>query len=201
MFKKNIHANKISVVYKTGGILMLLDFLDKIPDKRRRQGKQYKLGHIILFSILAILSGADGYASITRFIEEYFYKLDEIFDMGWVKAPHYNTVKGILNNINTQALENAFREYTLALEKHSKKKDYKHFAIDGKVIRKSFNNIKDKKSIQILSIFAVDKELIFAHKEIEEKSNEIPVAQKLIEELGLTGCIFTMDALHCQKNT
>jgi len=27
------------------------------------------------------------------------------------------------------------------------------------------------------------------HQEIKEKSNEIPVAQKLIEELGLSGCM------------
>lgn len=179
---------------------MLLEYLKKIPDKRRGQGKQYQLGYIILFSILAILSGADGYASITRFMDEYFYKLDQIFDMGWVRSPHVNTVKGILKSIDTRELENIFREYTLILGKRIKKLEYRHFAIDGKVVRKSFDNIKDKKALQILSIFAVDKELIFAHKEIDEKSNEIPAAQKLIEELGLSGCIFTMDALHCQKN-
>ena len=33
------------------------------------------------------------------------------------------------------------------------------------------------------------------------KTNEIPTAQKLIEALGLTDCIFTFDALHCQEKT
>jgi predicted transposase YbfD/YdcC len=33
-----------------------------------------------------------------------------------------------------------------------------------------------------------------------DKSHEIPAAQQLIQELNLTGCLFTLDALHAQKN-
>ena len=40
-----------------------------------------------------------------------------------------------------------------------------------------------------------------AHEEIATKTNEIPTAQGLLEALGLTGCIFTFDALHCQEMT
>src|ERR1019366_7821172 len=51
---------------------------------------------------------------------------------------------------------------------------------------------------QILSAFATDTAL--AHIEIDEKSNEIPAAQKLLEELGVADRIVTLDAMHCQKN-
>jgi hypothetical protein len=179
---------------------MLLEYLNKIPDKRRGQGKQYQLGYVILFAIFAILAGANGYAGITRFIEEYFYKLDDIFDMGWVRAPHNNTLKGILKSVDTQELEKAFREYTKSLVNSDKSLKSNHFAIDGKTLRKSFDNMKDQKSLHMLSIFAIDSKLIFAHKEVDEKSNEIPAAQKLIGEMGFEGCIFTLDAMHCQKN-
>ncbi len=37
---------------------MLKSFLSKIKDHRRKQGRRYELEHILLFSILAILSGA-----------------------------------------------------------------------------------------------------------------------------------------------
>ena len=43
--------------------------------------------------------------------------------------------------------------------------------------------------------------IILAHEKIEEKSNEIPAAQKMIRELGLRDCIFTLDAVHCQEKT
>ena len=42
--------------------------------------------------------------------------------------------------------------------------------------------------------------IVLAHTEIEDKSNEIPAAQQMIRELGLTGVVFTADAMHCQKN-
>ena len=34
---------------------------------------------------------------------------------------------------------------------------------------------------------------------IPEKSNEIPAAQKLLEDLDVSGHIVTLDAMHCQK--
>ncbi|MBC8264740.1 MAG: transposase family protein, partial [Anaerolineales bacterium] len=40
---------------------MLQSFLFKIKDHRRKQGRRYQLGHILLFSIFAILSGATSY--------------------------------------------------------------------------------------------------------------------------------------------
>ena len=53
---------------------------------------------------------------------------------------------------------------------------------------------------QALSAFASEAAILLAHSEIDVKSNEIPAAQRMIAELGLTGVLFTADALHCQKN-
>ncbi len=39
-----------------------------------------------------------------------------------------------------------------------------------------------------------------SHLEVDEKSNEIPAAQAMIEALALEGRLFTLDAMHCQKN-
>jgi hypothetical protein len=51
----------------------------------------------------------------------------------------------------------------------------------------------------VLSAFAVNTALVLAHIEIDEKSNEIPAVQKLLEELDVAGHIVTCDAMHCQK--
>ena len=46
-----------------------------------------------------------------------------------------------------------------------------------------------------------DTAFVLAHVDIAEKSNEIPVAQVLLAELGIAvGAIVTLDAMHCQKN-
>ena len=42
--------------------------------------------------------------------------------------------------------------------------------------------------------------LVLGQEAVDEKSNEIPAVQKLLEELDLAGHIVTCDAMHCQKN-
>ena len=46
-----------------------------------------------------------------------------------------------------------------------------------------------KKATQILSVFATDGRIILAHVDIDDKTNEIPVAQALITELKLEDCL------------
>jgi hypothetical protein len=73
-------------------------------------------------------------------------------------------------------------------------------ALDGKALKKSFDAFNDAKARQVLSAFATDSALVLAHIEIDEKSNEIPAAQKLFEEIDLANRVVTLDAMHCQKN-
>jgi predicted transposase YbfD/YdcC len=74
-------------------------------------------------------------------------------------------------------------------------------SFDGKVLRGSFDHFKDQKAIQVLSAFMPGCCIILAHEEITRKTNEIPTAQELIQELGLSDCIFTFDAINCQEKT
>src|SRR5512139_2757962 len=76
-------------------------------------------------------------------------------------------------------------------------------ALDGKTLRGSFDRFQDQRAIQILSALTTDRTLILGHVLIGTagKSHEIPAAQQLINELGLSGRLFTLDALHCQKNS
>jgi len=44
--------------------MSLLEILQNIPDKRRKQGQKYDLAHLLFYSILSILCGANSYAGI-----------------------------------------------------------------------------------------------------------------------------------------
>ena len=75
-------------------------------------------------------------------------------------------------------------------------------ALDGKTWRGSFDRFQDQKALQMLSALPTDRPLILGPVLIGAagKSHEIPAAQQLINELGLTGRLFTLDALHCQNS-
>jgi len=131
--------------------------LATIPDPRRAEGKLYQLSHVLLFSILAIVSGANSYRGIRTFIKVHRRKLNKAFKISWKRSPAHTAIRYILQGLTAADVE------------------------------------------QVLSAFAVDTALVLAHIEIDDKSNEIPAVQKLLEELDVAGLIVTCDAMHCQK--
>jgi hypothetical protein len=116
------------------------------------------------------------------------------------RAPAYTSVRGILQGLDEAELEQAFRGHAEGLDHTCGASPSRFVAIDGKTLRGSFDAFADRKAAHVLSAFAVDHRIILAHEVVEEKSNEIPAVQTLIETLGLTGRVFTIDAMHCQKN-
>ena len=72
-------------------------------------------------------------------------------------------------------------------------------AVDGKTLRGSFDRLHDRPAAHVLSAFASDAALILAHQEVAAAPDEVPAVTGLIAELGLSGVLFTADALHCQK--
>ena len=179
---------------------MLQSFLFTIEDHRRKQGLRYQQGHILLLSILAILSGATSYRKISQFIVKHYVDLDEVFALSWKRMPAYTTIRDIIQRTNGAELEKSFRAYSSELGDQEQNKVKVFVGCDGKVLRGSFDHFHDQRAIQILSAFTSQENIILAHEEIGVKTNEIPVAQQLMKKLGLTGCVFTFDALPCQKN-
>jgi hypothetical protein len=168
---------------------MLQSFLLKIKDHRRKQGQRYQLEHILFFSVLAILSNATSYRKVHIFIKSHYETLDKTFGLNWKHLPAYTTIRAIIQGTSSDDIEQSFREYSTFLAQSNLEKRFVSF--DGKVLRGSFDHFQDQKAIQVLSAFIPGCRIILAHEEIARKTNEIPTAQELILELGLSDYIFT----------
>lgn len=180
----------------------LLDVLADVPDPRRAEGKLYKLPHVLLFSILAIVTGCNSYRGIVTFIDVHRHRLNAAFSLKWRRAPAHTAIRYILQGLDPVALEVIFRRHAALLQAARATPGQGSIALDGKTLRGSFDKFRDRTAAQVLSAFATDTALVLAHVDITEKSNEIPAAQTLLAELGVAdGAIVTLDALHCQKNT
>jgi DDE_Tnp_1-associated len=92
-----------------------LSLLSEIPDPRRGQGKLYKLPHVLLFSILAIVSGATSYRGICTFIKVHRSKLNRVFKTGWKRAPAYTAIRYILQGLKAEDVEKVFRAHAAGL--------------------------------------------------------------------------------------
>ena len=178
----------------------LLDLLAEVPDPRRAQGQKYQLPYVLLFSILAIVTGCNSCRGIVTFIDVHRLRLNTAFGLKWRRAPAHTAVRYILQGLDPAAVETSFRRHAALLQAARATPEPGSIALDGKTLRGSFDNFHERAAIQVLSAFATDTALVLAHIDISEKSNEIPAAQTLLAELGIPGGAFvTLDALHCQK--
>lgn len=179
----------------------LASCLAAIPDRRRAEGKIYNQAGVILFSIIAMLSGARSYRQIHSLIRARLALLNAAFpEAALRRTPAYTSIRGILQQLDPNEVERAFRCHAEGLDRAGADGPSRFIAIDGKTLRQSFDAFADRKAAHVLSAFAIDHQIILAHEVIDEKSNEIPAAQALIAAMGLSGRVFTLDAMHCQKN-
>ena len=173
-----------------------------IPDHRRAQARRYDLSHFLLVCILGILSGAHSYRRLEVFMNIHFDRLKDLLPAleKWKRPPGFTTIRTIIHGVDGKELEQAFRKYSQKLAAQGKQEGRQFIGLDGKVLRGSFDHFEDKAAVQLFSAFLTGTDIILAHEEIlEQKTNEIPIAQALIPAIGLTGVVYTSDALHCQK--
>ena len=179
----------------------LLDILEEVPDARRAGGRVYKLPHVLLFAILAIVTGSNPYRGIATFIAVHRRGLNAASGLAWKRAPAHTAIRYILKGLDPAAVEAGFRRHAARLQAARATPGRGSIALDGKTLRGSFDHFQDRAAAQVLSAFATDTALVLAHADIADKSNEIPAAQALLAELGVAGgAIVTLDALHCQEN-
>lgn len=185
--------------------MVLLDLLGDVKDPRRAQGQRYKLPPLLLSIVLSVLCGATSFRKMAVYMAVQRDRLNQLWGTQWKDTPSYGAIRDFLAALDEQALETVLRRHACCLadatETVAVETGMRCIALDGKALRGSANRLEGGRARQIVSAFAQADRLVLAQCEIEEKTNEIPVVQELIAELGLSDCLFTADALHCQKNT
>lgn len=178
--------------------MTILEILSSIPDVRRGQGQRYDLPNFLFISIIAMLCGARTHKEIGLFIHEHFISLKKILSLKWKQSPKKTMINDTLSNLSIAGLEAGFRNYS---KKLLGQKEAVIPSLDGKTLRGSYDNKNGEKALHLLMAFCTHNKLILGHIDVtKDKTNEIPVAQRLIAELGLPeGSVYTLDAMHCQK--
>ena len=79
-----VPCNSLLATYTAHGVAMapfssFVDLLTEIEDPRRAEGKLYRLPHVVLFAILAMVAGANSYRTIHSFIDVHIARLREAF--------------------------------------------------------------------------------------------------------------------------
>ena len=175
----------------------LLEAFQGLPDYRQVKITKNNPGEILLLSLMAILSGAEGFADIAEWMRVRKRQIEKLLGKHF-SVPAYTTIRNVFLKSDIREILKLQREWIEQIG-DSRGEVLTIVAADGKTMRGSANKAFNEKARHIVSLFLPEGKLNLAHTQVDEKSNEIPALIDLLEDLNLEGCIITMDAMHTQK--
>ena len=167
----------------------LMEHISIIPDYRQTWKVKHKLSDILLLTIYAVVSGAEGWEDIEDFGETHpdFLKQYGDFENG---IPVHDTIA-------RAKFHESFINWML--DYHSSD-DKDVIAIDGKIHRHSYDKSRRKGAIHVISAFSTMHSLVIGQIKTDKKSNEITAIPELLNMLDIKGKIIKTDAMGCQKD-
>jgi predicted transposase YbfD/YdcC len=178
-------------------IIDLHDEFSQLTDVRCSSGKRHELGLVVTIATLGMMNGYDGFNAISDFITRYNYELISIFRPKKDRLPSLSTIRRVMNNVDFDELCMIFARWANT-NVEIQVGDWISF--DGKAIKGTIPDQKYKFT-NLISMFSVKLKQVISMEKVDEKSNEIPKAQKLIENNSLSNVTYIADAMHCQKKT
>jgi predicted transposase YbfD/YdcC len=167
-----------------------------LKDPRMERTRYHNLMDIVVIAICAVICGADGWLDIAAY---------GVAKAGWLKTfldlphgiPSHDTFRRVFCLLDPRAFLQCFQHWIDAL---SAGLGIKRIAIDGKVVRRSFDRATGKAALHLVSAWATEQHLVLGQVAVDSKSNEITAIPKLLELLDVSGAIVTIDAMGCQKD-
>jgi predicted transposase YbfD/YdcC len=176
--------------------ICIVDYFEDLEDPRVfTLNKRHQLLDIVTISILAVLSGAEGWADIFTWAQAREAWLSTFLKLPF-GLPSKDCIRRVISRIKPEQFRTCFLNWTSALCEAT---DGQIIAIDGKTLRHSFDNRSGKKALHLVSAWAFENHLLLGQEAVDQKSNEITAIPKLLEILELTGAIVTIDAMGCQR--
>jgi predicted transposase YbfD/YdcC len=177
-----------------GETIAFLDHFRSLPDPRQRGKVIYPLDEVLLLCLLAVLAGAESFVEIARFGTQKLALLRRFraFADG---TPSHDQLGDIFATLDAEKFQHCFVAWVASLTGAPAGV----IAIDGKTVRRSYQEKGRKAALHMVSAFAARQRLVLGQVKVAEKSNEIVAIPKLLDMLAIDGAIVTIDAMGCQR--
>ncbi len=167
---------------------------DGLDDPRSGNAALHDFHEILAIAMCAVLCGGQGSVDMGLFA-----KSKEPFLRGFLRlengVPSHDTFSRVFRMLDPERFRAAFQRFMAGFSKQCEGV----VAIDGKVLRRSFDKASGKSPLHMVSAWGCEQRLVLAQIATDAKSNEITAVPKLLEMLKLKGTIVTTDALNCQR--
>ena len=165
-----------------------------LEDPRNGNAGLHDFHELLMIALCATLCGGQSAVAMARFAEA-----KESFLRGFLKLEHglpsHDTFSRLFRQLDPAQFGAAFQRFMARFGDAVRGV----VAIDGKVLRRSFDRASDTSALRMVSAWGCEQRLVLAQVATDAKSNEITAVPKLLAMLSLKGTIVTADALNCQR--
>jgi predicted transposase YbfD/YdcC len=174
-----------------------IDYFAELADPRQQDRCDHKLIDILFIAICAVICGADGFTDMEEFGMAKETWLRQFLELP-NGIPSHDTFGRVLARLNPKAFQQCFLDWVRAVAVIT---DQEIVPIDGKKLRRSHDKANGQRAIELVSAWTRANRLMLGQIKVAADSNEITAVPLLLRLLALKGCIVTLDALHCQRDT
>src|SRR6202140_3986487 len=165
-----------------------------LEDPRTGNAGLHDFHELLMIALCTVLCGGQGAVDMALFA-----KAKEPFLRGFLKLanglPSHDTFSRLFRQLDPAQFGAAFQRFMAGFCEQVEGV----VAIDGKVLRRSFDRASGKSPLHMVSAWGCEQRMVLAQIATDAKSNEITAVPKLLEMLRLKGTIVTADALNCQR--
>ena len=165
-----------------------------LEDPRTGNAGLHDFHELLLIALCAVLSGGQGATHMAAFAAA-----KEPFLRSFLKLEHgipsHDTFSRLFRHLDPERFRDCFQRFMGRFAEACQGV----VAVDGKVLRRSFDKASGKSALHMVSAWGCAQRLVLAQIDTDDKSNEITAVPKLLAMLSLNGTIVTADALNCQR--
>jgi len=172
------------------------EFFSDLHDPRQSAKIAYPLFDILFLTVCAVIGGCEGWEDIEDFGQAHsrWFQDKGLFPNG---LPVHDTIARVISSLDPEQFQLCFLKWMQAVNSSAKGQ---LIAIDGKVLRSSYNRDDRQSTIHMVSAFASANGMVLGQVKTDAKSNEITAIPELLALLDITGCLISIDAMGCQTD-
>ena len=201
MFEKiNIDFDKLN----NKGIKDMINIIKRQDDTRYQPNVRHKIEDIILITLFATLAKCNEWTEIESFAkkkEKWLRKYLELPN----GVPSHDTIQRVISILNPSTLYRDTINYLIEKIDYITSTEEKDIlSMDGKTSNGSARCTginKETETVNTMSVYSNNYGISLIQDYISNKTNEIPMGPRLLEQLQLKDCIVTADALNTQVET
>jgi len=168
---------------------------EDLEDPRTGNAGRHDLLEILMIALCTVLSGGQTAVDMAIFGREKEPFLRDFLELEH-GPPSHDTFSRVFRLLDPEQFGACFQRFMARFAESCQGV----IAIDGKVVRRSFDKASGRSALHMVSAWGCDQRLVLAQIATDAKSNEITAVPKLLRMLCLKGTIVTVDALNCQRD-